>query len=250
MTERQWLEATDPVPMLRWLCRSGKAGERKLRLFAVACCRLVWQRLHDPRSRQAVEITERFIEGKATAADMAAASREAEAAQHDANQSTRWDAGAGASAALATALAPEWDPDRWPCAQSVASQAATAAAQFAELSGRNRKERKRDWLLGHAEAALAQAVLLRCIFGPLPFREVRLDSAWLTWNGGAVARLARAAYEERPLPEGLLDRARLAVLADALEETGCADSEILAHLRGSGPHVRGCFALDLILGRA
>ena len=48
---------------------------------------------------------------------------------------------------------------------------------------------------------------------------------------------------------GHLDLALLGVLAKALEEAGCQDQDILGHLRGPGPHVRGCFALDLILGR-
>src|SRR5207245_2405199 len=63
---------------------------------------------------------------------------------------------------------------------------------------------------------------------------------------GVVARLARAAYEERTLPAGLLDPARRGVLADALEENGCGDAQLLGHLRGPGPHVRGCFAVDLL----
>ena len=61
--------------------------------------------------------------------------------------------------------------------------------------------------------------------------------------------MARAAYEERFLPSGELDPARLSVLADALEEAG-AEGELLAHLRGPGPHVRGCWAVDLVLGKA
>jgi hypothetical protein len=64
-----------------------------------------------------------------------------------------------------------------------------------------------------------------------------------------VGKLARAAYEERRLPSGELDLARLAVLADALEDAGCADAELLGHLRGTGPHVRGCHVLDAILGK-
>jgi hypothetical protein len=65
----------------------------------------------------------------------------------------------------------------------------------------------------------------------------------------AVA-LAQAAYDERVLPAGTLDTARLAVLADALEDAGCADADLLGHLRGPGPHVRGCWAVDLLLGKA
>jgi hypothetical protein len=90
--------------------------------------------------------------------------------------------------------------------------------------------------------------LLREMVGN-PFRTVALDLAWLAWQGGTVVQLARAAYEERHLPEGTLDPARLALVADALEDAGCTDAELLGHLRGLGPHVRGCWALDLILGR-
>jgi hypothetical protein len=92
--------------------------------------------------------------------------------------------------------------------------------------------------------------ILRCIFGPLPFSEVRIDPAWLTWNNGTVRRLAEAAYEERVMPNGHLDRTKLAVLADALEECGATDRELLDHLRQpDAVHVRGCWCVDLLLGR-
>jgi hypothetical protein len=61
-----------------------------------------------------------------------------------------------------------------------------------------------------------------------------------------VVRLAQATYEERHLPEGTLDNTRLLILADALEEAGCTDTDILCHLRGPGPHVRGCWVADLV----
>jgi hypothetical protein len=64
-----------------------------------------------------------------------------------------------------------------------------------------------------------------------------------------VVKLARAAYEARRLPAGTVDGARLAVLADALEEVGLTDAEVLTHLRSGGPHVRGCFAVDVLLGQ-
>jgi hypothetical protein len=76
---------------------------------------------------------------------------------------------------------------------------------------------------------------------PNPFRPMpTLDPAWLTWNDAAVRRLAQAAYEERHLPSGQFDQERLGALADALASAGCHDDEILGHLRGPGPHVRGC----------
>jgi hypothetical protein len=88
--------------------------------------------------------------------------------------------------------------------------------------------------------------LLRDITGN-PFRPIALNPAWRT---PTVTNLGTGAYEERALPSGELDPARLAVLADALEEAGCRDQSVLDHLRSPGPHVRGCWPLDLILGRA
>jgi hypothetical protein len=65
-----------------------------------------------------------------------------------------------------------------------------------------------------------------------------------------VKKLAEAAYENRSLPEGTLEQDRLAVLADALEEAGCGVEEILGHLRGPGPHVRGCHVVDTLMGKS
>src|SRR4051812_45119804 len=71
------------------------------------------------------------------------------------------------------------------------------------------------------------------------------------WNDGTVARLAGAIYEERTLPTGTLDRDGFAVLADALEEAGCAKEDILRHCREEDTvHVRGCWVIDLLLRKA
>ncbi len=91
----------------------------------------------------------------------------------------------------------------------------------------------------------AQAALLRDIVGN-PYRPSTLAPVFQTPE---VLTLARAAYGERGLPGGHLDPGRLAVLSDALEELGCEDDALLAHLRSPGPHVRGCWALDLIIGK-
>jgi hypothetical protein len=106
----------------------------------------------------------------------------------------------------------------------------------------------REAIDGGTEGA-EQCALLRDVFGN-PFRPVSADPAWLSWGGGVVVDLAQAAYEERHPPGGNLDAVRLAVLADALEEAGCNDADILGHLRGPGPHVRGCFYLNLLLGKS
>jgi hypothetical protein len=98
----------------------------------------------------------------------------------------------------------------------------------------------RDGLGGCRPASRRQRCeFLRDLFGPLPFREVRIDRAWLT---DPVLSISRRAYDDR-------DFTALPILADALEEAGCTSRDILDHLRGPGPHVRGCWAVDLILGK-
>jgi len=94
------------------------------------------------------------------------------------------------------------------------------------------------------EGALHTAVL-RELFGN-PFRTITLDS---TLRTPSILSLAQAAYEERHLSSGILDTQCLAILADALEDAGCDSADLLSHLRGSGPHVRGCWVLDLLLGK-
>jgi hypothetical protein len=103
-----------------------------------------------------------------------------------------------------------------------------------------------DAVTARAAERAAQAALLRDIFGPLLSQPLPLVApAVLAWEGAIAARLAAAIYEERGLsPE------RMGVLADALEEAGCTDAEVLHHLRSEGPHVRGCWVIDLLLGKS
>ena len=90
-----------------------------------------------------------------------------------------------------------------------------------------------------------QCSLLRDIVGN-PFQPAILDPAWRTLT---VTALATAAYDNRILPAGTLDPDGLSVLADALEDAGCTDEQLLAHLREPSPHVRGCWVIDLLLGK-
>ena len=103
-----------------------------------------------------------------------------------------------------------------------------------------------DTLRWAAEVATPgfQCRVLRDLFDP--FRAVRLDPAWLTRE---VAALAEAAYEHRILPSWHLDPQYISILCDALEDAGCAEAELLGHLRGEGPHWRGCWAVDAALGK-
>jgi hypothetical protein len=87
-----------------------------------------------------------------------------------------------------------------------------------------------------------QAALLRDMFGLLPFRPVTIDPAWLRWNWGTVPAIARRVYDERAFYD-------LPILADALTDAGCDNQEMIDHCRSEGPHVRGCWVLDLLLGK-
>jgi len=86
-----------------------------------------------------------------------------------------------------------------------------------------------------------QVKLLRDLLGN-PFRPVVIEQAWLRWREGTVVNLAQAIYDDRAFD-------RLPILADALEEAGCTNPDLVAHCRSPGPHVRGCWAVDAILGK-
>jgi hypothetical protein len=83
--------------------------------------------------------------------------------------------------------------------------------------------------------------LLRCLFAN-PFRPVVFAPPARQWNGGSAVALATETYNSRDFIKGPL-------LADMLEDAGVSDAQLLEHLRGPGPHARGCFAVDLVLGR-
>jgi hypothetical protein len=218
MTESEWNHCTDSFGMLRFLTGKSKASDRKLRLFACACARDLLA--HNPE----VHCTD-DLGGKE---GFEAAILRAEAATD----------GKGPP------LPPYSFTTIWvehPSAKRAANVVFGADPDIGLLL-RKPAEAAQDFLV-------EPGLWLRDIFGSLPFREVHIDPRWLAWNDGTVRRLATDIYEDRALPQGTLDSARLAVLADALEESGCSDEEILGRLRGPGPHVRGCFALDMLLGK-
>lgn len=87
------------------------------------------------------------------------------------------------------------------------------------------------------------------IIGNPFYLPLSITPSVLAWKESIIVHLAQAAYDNRTLPAGTLDNARLAILADALEEAGCTDEQILTHLRGGGEHYRGCFVVDALLGK-
>jgi hypothetical protein len=240
MNEEQWLSCTDATPMLELL--RDRASDRKLRLFAVACCRRVWHLLIDGRSRSAVEVAERYADDEATEEDLYLAAYGAEnVADAFAASSTTAVQEAQASAAFA-ALNATVTAAR--AADYSAANVASAVYHTATAAGAPSAARSRE-----AERT-AQSHLLRDIFGN-PLRPTRpIGPTVLAWNERTVIRLAQSIYDDRYLPDGTLDGVRLAVLADALEEAGCYDQPILRHCREPGlVHVRGCWLLDRILGK-
>lgn len=84
--------------------------------------------------------------------------------------------------------------------------------------------------------------LFRDIFGPLPFHVIRIDPTWLFRNDSTVRKLAQAIYDERAFD-------RMPILADALEDAGCANADILNHCRSTELHVKGCWVVDALLGK-
>src|SRR5947208_258220 len=152
MTESDWLTCTDPQAMLALLRGTGLPTDRKLRLFACACCRRIWPLLEDERSRRAVEAGEKYADGLATADELAEAFRAAAAVSHSlAAGSEAWFDGRWAGAAWADSCANP-DPAAW-----------EAAAEGSH---------------GCGPPLPAQADLLRDLFGPPPFRTPRFDPRW------------------------------------------------------------------------
>jgi hypothetical protein len=258
-TEEDWLTCLDRNRIFAYVRSS--ASDRKLRLFACACCRQVWNLLIDERSRDAVEIAERFADGKATrlkVREMRTAARRAANAIETADITALYKAGAvwDPDAAWSAVYQRKplnlnaWNRDRRPSEDAFrsAAWAAWAAAntgctsdvhQIAEASslvGRHAAWGAAQTEAQHGFPKRKQAGFLRDIFGN-PFRPVAIDPVWRT---SAVSAVANAIYEERCFTD-------MPILADALEEASCTNADILAHCRSGGEHVRGCWVVDLVL---
>jgi hypothetical protein len=215
----------------------GKYSERKLRLFTCACCRHLWHLLTDPRSRAAVEVAERFADGLAEEPERQTASAAAASAIRDAILARQQNTSIPEMFTLAARAASNSLGDE------LGPEGAGATVSACRLVSRD----PNSGLLGRAAVNAMFSAALRDILGNAPRPSRTMHPAW---RSDAVLQMTRAAYDDRRLPEGALEPARLALLADALEDAGCTDAELLGHLRGPGPHVRGCWAVDLVLGKS
>ena len=228
MDEQEWLQRTDPKSML--VFAGGKASERKLRLFGCGCCRRIWQLLDDSR-RTMIDEAERIADETIAMPypRKLIVSVLFEAARH---------------AIAASAVVASINSD-----DSAKRFAAYAVDGVGSLTGpRSSIDGITIWsawgAAGRSDfpidvaARRHQTNLLRDIFGN-PFHPTTIDPRWLT---STVVDLASAIYQERTFD-------RMPILADALMDGGCDSEEIIAHCRGEGPHARGCWVVDLLLGK-
>jgi hypothetical protein len=223
MTEREWLVQKG---LSQWMVRHlgdrgvprTKVGRRKLRLFACGCCRVAWDVLPDDRLRDAVRVAERFADGQASKDELASAGTAVGWMRADSGPFG--DARPGVRVAIDMAVEAT-DPQAY-------SAAFYMTATEVPLAGRVTAAAAEAYLCG----------LVRCVFGN-PFRPVTADPAWIT---PTVRSLAEGIYADRAFD-------RLPILADALQDAGCDNADVLDHCRGPGPHARGCWVVDLVLGK-
>jgi hypothetical protein len=243
VTETEWLACENPLAPLAFVAARG--SDRKRRLFYCACCARVLDGAPPHRRlfrgvypgsfqklERALRVVEQFAEGLVGSDALAEARRDAEDSVYvPASIDYGGETGLDREAAAVVAAAIEH-----PVPGDVLTACWRATdSQSARTPGGEGSRR--------TDEARWQATVLRDVFGN-PFRPVAIDPACLTPD---LVSLAQAAYDDRLLPGGELDLARLGVLADALEEAG-ADAELVAHLRAPGPHIHGCWAVDLVRG--
>jgi hypothetical protein len=251
MDQKTWISYLWPEPMLEFLhgiTVHGERHNRKLRLFACACCRRVWDALEHPAAQNAVRAAERYADDPTEANGAHLERRYARLRYHHMRVGEDYrEPAMGAARCAANVALP---------LSSVHMCALDARRAAAFLSGIRTFDQAKD-----TEAA-AQAALVRATFGD-PFtpktylscarcKELHMTScrdsplaSWLAWQGGVVKRLALEAYGRRIA--GGIDPERLLVLADALEEAGCEEESILCHLRKEEDRYRGDWVLDMLL---
>jgi hypothetical protein len=247
MTEEEWRKSMDPQAMTEFLrsatteyrtrwqgwisARRFPVSERKWRLFLCACCRRIEWLVPSVELRAALRVIEGWADGGGSEAELdnaVAAVCLARKAFGERDQGIPMSQQVAFSALFALAASVrEERADRL----GVFDAALLAWDYFVREQG----------LDGEREESARQADLLREVIGN-PFRAPFIDPGWLTWNNRQVVRLAETLVQERAFEQ-------MPVLADALEDAGCTDEEILGHCRQDG-HVLGCWLVERILDRS
>jgi hypothetical protein len=187
----------------------GRASERRLRLFASACCRGILSKF-DPY-HGALNVSEGIAEGKRTSKLLRGLSF--------------WS----------TVASEAGDPPGWAIQQALDVGEYGLDGEFTDWVAGLRPNGKE---VDPMDDLARFADLARCVFGN-PFRPVAANPAWLT---STVVTLVKQMYEKKTFDA-------MPILADALQDAGCEEAELLDHCRGGGPHCRGCWVLDLVLGK-
>jgi hypothetical protein len=221
LTEKTWFAATDPQAMLRFLGR--RASDRKLRLFGCACCRRAWGFAKGKRFHEALLLIEGFADGTVKDRDRGRA--------HQIGSQLHLSSSGNPEGCLGAEL---WEAARKTLDRDECDFGESAAAAFGWAAGNGPV-----FFAAKEEERAQQTLLVHDMFGN-PFRRVKLNLAWRTSD---VILLAKGIYAERAFD-------RMPILADALQDAGCDSDDLLNHLRDtSATHVRGCWALDLVLGK-
>jgi hypothetical protein len=233
--EVEWRECGEPDAMICYLLSLNRGIDRQWRLFACACARSVWDLL-SPAGWEAIEASER-------AADGLPLSRSLEAIAYQV-----WPAPGKFTAEGKKAREEAAAAARMCCSSDArygirARQSAALAAGWLAAAELPRHAQVRPaWQLARRMAEDTLAGILRDIFDPF-VPTVTFATRWLDQDHGFIRRMSQDIYHDRNFHD-------LPVLADALEDAGCDDPHLLEHLRRPDGHVRGCWALDVVLGKA
>jgi hypothetical protein len=230
MTEVEWWASDNPQELLQHV--GPRATEEKQRLFACACCRRVFHFLTRPAIQDAIHTAERFALGMATKEDLRTGWLAVRKALQRAPLTTKWEV------ALMAFL--------YTTSESLGNDFTLQVAHevmLAKIYDRLQADLPSNHQLlslpGAIEECTYQSRIIRDLFS---YHRVKCKTDWQTWQGGQLVTLARAIEVDERYQD-------LPILADALEDAGCTDDTILAHCRGPGPHVPGCWVISMLLGR-
>jgi hypothetical protein len=222
MTEAEWLMATDLDTMLMFLrVKTSHFTERKLQLLSCACCYLYWTTLVNESCREVVRVAERFADQLVSIEELVTAVYKV-----DENAACDGDPSQFVSGNTLGGLRNPLETCSYVMAQCVAHEQLKNCTSWEHHEEIIKKEQ------------LKHIPFLRDIFGN-PLRPVTLDTSWLS---STVLALAQGIYSEKAFD-------RMPILADALQDAGCDNEEVLNHCRQPGVHVRGCWVVDLLTDR-
>jgi len=227
MSEAEWRTSSNVPEMLGWLAW-GMQPARKWNLFSLACIEPIRSHLSDPRLTAALDVLAKHAEGECDFQELLNASQNADAAMEailDDPSEQRWFY---IQLAAAEAVAFATNPVNMEDDFAVPARCATVLAWSAE---------PKYEATVRQQANSQHVALVHEIFGN-PFRPVELDPLWLTFD---VQTLASGIYDAQAFD-------RMPILADALQDADCDNSDVLSHCRDlHAGHVRGCWVLDLLL---